>query len=221
MTNRFGVVLHSESVRWAAAEGVSETVIAAVLLLHERTVDEIVAKLAPGELEQVIKLVRRSPSCYPPGTLDALKGRRQTPAPDPVPSISTSSAASARSAARIKPGAEDLRRAHQRRLARLRVHAPQSTFEHERAIERATPAKTGTRRGTRAETARRRMVVEDLRNAGLSDRMISSATGIPVDSVHRAMRAVARAEAKKDVAVAEITKEILGYRLHRSARGQR
>jgi hypothetical protein len=66
MTNRFGVVLHSESVRWAAAEGVSETVIAAVLLLHERTVDEIVAKLAPGELEQVIKLVGRCPSCYPP-----------------------------------------------------------------------------------------------------------------------------------------------------------
>jgi hypothetical protein len=28
-------------VRWAAAEGVSETVIAAVLLLHERSVEEI------------------------------------------------------------------------------------------------------------------------------------------------------------------------------------
>ena len=37
--------LHSESVRWAAAEGVSETVIAAVLLLHERSVDEIASKL--------------------------------------------------------------------------------------------------------------------------------------------------------------------------------
>jgi hypothetical protein len=41
-------------VRWAAAEGVSETVIAAVLLLHERNVDEIASKLRPDELEQVI-----------------------------------------------------------------------------------------------------------------------------------------------------------------------
>src|SRR5580692_4805182 len=36
MTNAFGVELHSESVRWAAAEGVSETVIAAVLLNEGR-----------------------------------------------------------------------------------------------------------------------------------------------------------------------------------------
>jgi hypothetical protein len=82
----FGVVLDSAAIRWAIAEGVSETVIAAVLLLHERSVDEIVAKLEPGELEQVIKLVGRSPSCYPPGTLDALKGRRPAPAPEPVAS---------------------------------------------------------------------------------------------------------------------------------------
>jgi hypothetical protein len=72
MTNAFGVVLDSASVRWAAAEGVPETVIA-VCLLHERSVDEIAAKLVPGELEQVIKLVGRSPSSYPPGTLDASK----------------------------------------------------------------------------------------------------------------------------------------------------
>ena len=31
MTNRFGVTLHPDDVRWAAAEGVSETVIAAVV----------------------------------------------------------------------------------------------------------------------------------------------------------------------------------------------
>jgi hypothetical protein len=52
MTNCFGVVLHSESVRWAA-EGVSEDVIAGVLLLDERSVEEIAAKLVPRELEQV------------------------------------------------------------------------------------------------------------------------------------------------------------------------
>ena len=73
MTNAFGVELHSELVRWAAAEGVSETVIAAVLLLHERSVDEIASKLRPDELEQLIKLVGRCPSSYPTGALDALK----------------------------------------------------------------------------------------------------------------------------------------------------
>jgi hypothetical protein len=66
MTNAFRIVLDSASVRRAAVEDVSETVIAAIYLLHERSVDEIVAKLRPGELEQVIKLVGRCPSCYPP-----------------------------------------------------------------------------------------------------------------------------------------------------------
>jgi hypothetical protein len=42
MTNPFGAVLHRDSIRWAAAKCVSETVIAAVLLLLERSVDEIV-----------------------------------------------------------------------------------------------------------------------------------------------------------------------------------
>jgi hypothetical protein len=73
MTDAFRIVLDSASVRRAAAEGVSETVIAAIYLLHERSVADIVAKLRPGELEQVIKLVERCPSCYPPGTLEALK----------------------------------------------------------------------------------------------------------------------------------------------------
>jgi hypothetical protein len=45
MTNRFGVLIDPDDVRWAAAEGVTETVIAAVLLLHERSVEQIVAEL--------------------------------------------------------------------------------------------------------------------------------------------------------------------------------
>jgi hypothetical protein len=57
------------------------------------------------------------------------------------------------------------------------------------------------------------MVVEDLMKAGLSVRTISTGTGIPRSSVHRAMCAVARAEAKREVAVAEIAKELLGKRL--------
>jgi hypothetical protein len=97
MTNAFGVVLDSASLRRATIEGVSETVIAAIYFLHERSVDEIVAKLRPSELEQVIKLVGRCPSCYPPGTLAALKDRRRLPSPQPQP------------AERINPGPERLR----------------------------------------------------------------------------------------------------------------
>ena len=48
-----GVVLDDASLRWAAAESVSETVIAAICLLETRSVDEIVATLTPAELEQV------------------------------------------------------------------------------------------------------------------------------------------------------------------------
>ena len=36
--------------------------------------DEIVAMLTTAELEQVIKIVGRSPTCYPPGAYAALKG---------------------------------------------------------------------------------------------------------------------------------------------------
>jgi hypothetical protein len=83
MTNRFGFDLHPKEVRWAAAEGVSEDVIAAVLLLHERSVDEMAPKLSALELEQVIKLVGRSPRLYPPGILNALNQRRTSPSLQP------------------------------------------------------------------------------------------------------------------------------------------
>jgi hypothetical protein len=62
-------------MRRAAVEVVPETVIAAIYLLHERSVGEVAAKLRPDELEHVIRLVGRCPSCYPPGTLEALKIR--------------------------------------------------------------------------------------------------------------------------------------------------
>jgi hypothetical protein len=45
MPNPYGIALDEASIRWAAAEGVSETIIAAVLLLHEKSVDEVAAKL--------------------------------------------------------------------------------------------------------------------------------------------------------------------------------
>jgi hypothetical protein len=81
MANRFGVELHPKDVRWAVAEGVSQDVIAAVLLLHERSVDEIAPQLSARELEQTIVLVGRSPRLYARGTLEALESKRATPRP--------------------------------------------------------------------------------------------------------------------------------------------
>jgi hypothetical protein len=84
MPNRFGVELHPKDVRWASAEGVSQDVIAAVLLLHERSVDEIAPQLTAAELEQTIVLVGRSPRLYARGTLEALENKRGTPHPPPA-----------------------------------------------------------------------------------------------------------------------------------------
>ena len=61
MTNRYGVMLDPSSLLWAAAEGVSETVIAAVLLLHERSVEEIVAKLGAVTRTESSPLPRPAP----------------------------------------------------------------------------------------------------------------------------------------------------------------
>ena len=81
MTNRYGIALDPGAQRWAAAEGVSETVIAAICLLPERSIDEIVVKLTPGELEQVVEILARCPTCYPPGALAALKAKRNFRSP--------------------------------------------------------------------------------------------------------------------------------------------
>jgi len=62
MTNRYGVTLVPAAVRWAAAEGMSETIITAVLLLHEQSASGIASKLDASELEHVIRLVGRCPS---------------------------------------------------------------------------------------------------------------------------------------------------------------
>jgi hypothetical protein len=224
MTNVFGVELHSESVRWAAAEGVSETVIAAVLLLHERSVDEIASKLRPDELERVIKLAGRCPSSYPPGALDALKARcperpsaspRTKPAAEGQPGHTPRTDHPRRLKARTPVGVVNGADAGHSPLERAGGDARQTTGE------RTKGEKSGTRIGMVDETARRRLIVEDLMKAGLSVRMISSVTDIPRSSVHRAMRAIVRAEAKKEVAIAEIAAELLGERLPHGRRGRR
>ena len=95
----------------------------------------------------------------------------------------------------------------------------------QRTTERATTpnvekAETlpGTRLGTRAETARRRLLVAEYMKAGLSVRTIAAGTGIPVGSVHRAMRSIARARAKQEVAVLKIMDKLLNKGLQRKAR---
>jgi hypothetical protein len=102
MTNRFDIRLHPE-----------------------RSVDEIVPKLSVAELEQVIKLVGRSPRVYPPGTLDALKQRRALVSPEP-PQRSGNGGHSNVSAHKQHPGAatdpDQMRRAHEHKLAMLRAH---------------------------------------------------------------------------------------------------
>ena len=56
--------------------------------------------------------------------------------------------------------------------------------------------------------------------AGLSVRTIAAGTGIPVGSVHRAMRAVARAQAKQEVAVLKIMDRLLNKGLQRKAKAR-
>ena len=225
MTNCFEFPLHPDDLRWAAAEGVSETVIAAVLLLHERSVDEIAPELSVAELEQVIKLVGRSPSVYPPGTLDALKQRRTSTSTQP-PTDSRLGVLAVNKPAGRTPSAK---RPRDPLLPRGRSadggHSSQSingTRSPQAAVTKIGPkdTKIGTPNGTRNETARRRLIVEGLMKAGLSIRTMSDVTDIPRSSVHRAMRAIARAEAKKEVAVTEIAAKLLGKKLSHRGRGR-
>jgi hypothetical protein len=54
MSNPYGIELNQAWTEWAADYGVSSTVAAAVFLISSaRPIDEVMAKLAPGELEQV------------------------------------------------------------------------------------------------------------------------------------------------------------------------
>jgi len=161
-------------------------------------------KLTPSENERVINIVQCWPDCFPPGALAALNHRRLAPPRE------QSAAHPARGAGhRFNPGVGQLR-PNGPALPHAAVHsAPERTLAH----------KPGARPGTRAETARRRLVVADLMKAGLSIRNIATGTGIPVTSVHRAMRAIARAQAKQEVAVLGIMEGLLDKGLRRKPKG--
>jgi hypothetical protein len=190
MSNAFGFVLDEASIRRAAVEGV---------------VGEVAAKLGPDELEHVIRLVGRCPSSYPLGTLDALKSKR--------------AASLTPTAGSLLPNARREAAVHPHRRPTARPESKPSGFQGPPARERGGKAeKSGTLTGTAAETARRRLIVEDLVKAGLSIRMISGATDISRSAVHRATMAIVKAEAKKDLAVGEITSELLGRKLYHRRR---
>ena len=121
MSNPYGITLDREWSEWAANIGVSSTVAAALLVIsRSRPLPEVVARLTPGELQQVVGIIGRWPECFPPGTLAALKSVRLTRLPDPsAVSISTDQA---RSRLAARTSAERLHR--HRPHARKRVGRP-------------------------------------------------------------------------------------------------
>jgi hypothetical protein len=212
-TNAYGITLNHAWTEWAAEHSVSETIAAALYLVStNRKVGEVVVKLTPGEMERVIAFVQHWPDHFAPGALLALKNSRTTLPPEPSAAHTFAGVGHTSSFARVDPETE---RVYPTRGRAQRRAAFPSATEH---VTVPSDEKSGTRAGTLAETARRRMAVEDLMGAGLSVRTISAGTGIPRSSVHRAMRAITRAEAKKEVALAEIAKALLGKKLRSRAK---
>jgi DNA-binding NarL/FixJ family response regulator len=74
--------------------------------------------------------------------------------------------------------------------------------------------------GTRAETVRRRYEVAQLMKLGLSVRTIATSTGIPPTSVHRVMRAIAKAGSKQEVAVLQVMDRMLNVMVRKKAKRQ-
>ena len=108
MTNPYGITLDREWSEWAAKFGASPTVAAALFLISERHPShEVMAKLTPGEVEQVAKIVRRWPDCFPPGSVDALKSRSLTLAQPPSVGVSADPTSKRRPA---RVGAESFHR---------------------------------------------------------------------------------------------------------------
>ena len=198
MSNPYGITLDREWAEWAAKARVSPTVAAALLLIsRSRPLPEIVARLTPGELKQIVGVIGRWPDCFPHGTLAALRSLRATMSrPNHQP-------------ASRRPGRINAKGLHTRALTRKLEHPLGAPTERGYARHAHYAKNPGTPPGTRAETARRRMVVEDLNRAGLSIRTIAAGTGIPRSAVHRAVRAIAKAQAKREIAVVRIAEGLL------------
>ena len=101
--------------------------------------DEIAPQLSATELEQVIKLVGRSPR-YAREMLEALEQQKSWLAPTPLAeSLPPKAAAKEQTATgdpttRTEIDANKMRLAHERRLEMLRAHTPQSAPEPARTV---------------------------------------------------------------------------------------
>ena len=123
MSNPYGIMLDREWAEWAAKIGVSSTVAAALLVIsRSHPLPEVVARLTPGELEQVVGVIGRWPECFPPGTLAALKSVRLRLKRSPDPSAVSISTDQAPSWLAARTSAERLHR--HRPHARKRVGRP-------------------------------------------------------------------------------------------------
>ena len=77
MANPFGIALSRVWTEWAAKQGVSETIAAAVYLLSENLrAEEVVGEINPSELERVIDVFGQQPDRFPRGTLAANSGQQ-------------------------------------------------------------------------------------------------------------------------------------------------
>jgi hypothetical protein len=100
--NPYGITLDRPWTEWAAKQGLSETVAAALYLISEnRKTCEVMVKLTPSEIERVIDIVQRWPDCFPPRALAAIRRNRPAPLPEQLTAC-TSPDARHRSAARFK-----------------------------------------------------------------------------------------------------------------------
>jgi hypothetical protein len=80
--NPYGITLDRTWTKWAAKQGVPDTIAAALYLISEnRKTDEVVVKLRPSEIERVIDIVQCWPDRFPPGALAAIRRRRPAPLP--------------------------------------------------------------------------------------------------------------------------------------------
>ena len=149
MANPYRITLDDASLRWAAAEGVPESVIAAVFLLDEKSVDEIVARLTTAELEQVIKIVGRSPRGYAPGAYAALKEQLQRRSVQKSAACASPAEGPNAPTARINPGNESTH------PTRLGVAARNRMTQNPEMVVTTVPARSAAAERMRQHRERR------------------------------------------------------------------
>jgi hypothetical protein len=84
MANPYGITLNRAWTEWAAEQGMSEAVAAALYLIFmNMKTEEVVAKLKPSEVELVVDTVQHWPDRFPRRAFAALNESRLAPSPEP------------------------------------------------------------------------------------------------------------------------------------------